>query len=160
MLVADSSSLDISEQITIAAWLKPRKTGTQYVVKKARINATDGYELSLSGNGRAFVRFNQESSGNTYRVDSQSFYPNDGKTWMHIAATYDGQEIKLYVDGLLETSSTAQGLVIATNENKLSIGAQDDGMYPYDGIIDQVHIYGYALTATDIQDLVNLESGL
>jgi lysophospholipase L1-like esterase len=160
VLVPDSSSLDVSDQITIAVWVKPRKTGTQYVVKKARINVTDGYELSLSGNGKVFARFNQASAGNTYRLDSQSFYPNDGNTWMHVAATYDGQEIKFYVDGVLETSSSAQGLVIATNSNDLSIGAQDDGLNPVDGVIDQVHIYNYALTATDIQDLANSESGL
>ena len=159
VLVPDSPSLDISDQITITAWVKPRKTGTQYVVKKARINVTDGYELSLSASGRVFVRFNQDSVGNTYRLDSQSYYPTDGNTWMHIAATYDGQDIKVYVNGVLETSSNAQGLVIASNSNDLSIGAQDDGQYPFDGVVDQVHIYNYALTATDIQDLVYSEMG-
>ncbi|GAF92178.1 unnamed protein product, partial [marine sediment metagenome] len=155
VLVPDSPSLDVSEQITIAAWVKPRNIGTQYVVKKGRYGISDGYELSLSGGGQAFVRFNQASAGNAYKLYSQSYYPTDGDTWMHISATYDGQEIKFYVDGVLETSSNAQGLVIATNSNDLSIGAQDDGLKPVDGVIDQVHIYNYALTATDIQDLVN-----
>ncbi len=156
VFVPDSSSLDISDQITIAAWIKPRKTGTQYVVKKARINVTDGYELSLSAGGRVFVRFNQDGSGNTYRLDSLSYYPTDGNTWMHVAATYDGQDIKVYVNGVLETTLSVQGLVIANNSNDLSIGAQDDGLNPFDGVVDQVHIYNSALSASEIQNLVNI----
>ena len=49
----DEASLDIADQITIAAWIKPEKTsGTpQDVVKKAVIDGTDGYELTLASTG-------------------------------------------------------------------------------------------------------------
>ena len=36
VLVPDAASLDITDQITIAAWIKPKATATQYVVKRAR----------------------------------------------------------------------------------------------------------------------------
>ena len=157
VVVPDSPSLDITNAITLACWIKPRKTGTQYVVKKARYGDSDGYELSLSGGGQVFVRFNQASSGNDYKLYSQSYYPTDGDTWMHIAASYDGQEIKLYVDGLLESSLFAPGLVIGSNDHDLSIGSQDDKRYPFEGSIDQVHIYNDALTPASIQELVNSE---
>jgi hypothetical protein len=160
VIVSDSSSLDVTNTITLACWIKPRKKTTQYVVKKARYGDSDGYELSLSSGGQVFVRFNQASSGNDYKLYSQSYYPTDGNTWMHIAATHDGQEIKLYIDGVLESSSSAAGLVIGTNDVDLAIGAQDDGLAPFQGVIDQVHLYSYALSATDIQDLVAPENNI
>jgi len=96
--------------------------------------------------------------GNDYKLYSQSDYPTDANTWQHLAATYDGQEIKLYVDGVLEASLPVAGLIIGANDAALGIGAQDDGLRPFEGAIDQVHIYNYALSAAEIEDLVALES--
>ena len=65
VLVPDDASLDLTDAITIAAWISPAARATQYAIKKARYDATDGYELSLSNStNKAFVRFNQDSSGN------------------------------------------------------------------------------------------------
>jgi hypothetical protein len=154
VLVPDAPSLDLSQALTIAAWLRPNQTATAYPIKKARASATDGYELALSGNGTVFVRFNQVSSGDVYRVDSAGSYPTDGNTWIHVAVTYDGQEIKLYLDGVLDSSLPAPGLVVASNNLPLSFGAQDDGISPYDGAIDAVHLFDYPLSLAQIEDLI------
>jgi hypothetical protein len=156
--VPDAPFLDITQAITIAAWIQPNNSDSQYVIKKASYNMVDGYELSLSSRGVVFVRFNQAGSGNTYKMLSTGGYPLDGSTWMHVAATYDGQEIKLFLDGLLDSSIPASGLLIGTNNNSLSIGAQDDGYRPFEGSIDQVHIYSSALSQAEILDLIQEES--
>ena len=70
---------------------------------------------------------------------------------MHVAATYDGQDIRLYVDGILESSVAAPGLVIGSNDHALSFGAQDNGTKPFDGALDQVHLFDFALTESAIQ---------
>ena len=54
VIVADDPSLDMTDEITIAAWLRPDHTTTQYVIKKARRDTTDGYELSLSTSGAVY----------------------------------------------------------------------------------------------------------
>ena len=60
VLVPDASSLDLTDALTIAAWMRPNRQATHYVVKKARYDATDGYELSLFNSSRkVVVRFNQ-----------------------------------------------------------------------------------------------------
>ena len=69
-VVPDASSLDISSAITIAAWVRPEKLATQYLVKKATNGGTNGYELSLSSAGKVFVRFNQVTSADTFRINS------------------------------------------------------------------------------------------
>ena len=55
VLVADHASLDIAGPITLAAWIRPDRRATQYLVKKAKYSSTDGYELSLSS--RLFTTF-------------------------------------------------------------------------------------------------------
>ena len=54
---ADEASLNITNAITLSAWIYTTKIGTQYVIKKAVQGATNGYELSLASTGFAFVRF-------------------------------------------------------------------------------------------------------
>ncbi|NQZ97572.1 MAG: LamG domain-containing protein, partial [Myxococcales bacterium] len=159
VVVPDDPSLDATDAITIAAWIKPSKKSTQYVVKKARFSRTDGFELSLSGSsGKWFARFNQDSLGNKYKISSNSPYPKDGATWMHVAVTFDGQHIRLYTNGLLDKKVSAPSLVISKNAIPLGIGAEDDGNKPFDGVVDQVRLHRTALSAQDIADIVNAET--
>ena len=149
LLVDNAPALNPSTQITIAAWIKPTASGTQYVVKKGRQDSTDGFELSLSSDGKIFVRFNQASSGDSFRVNSTSKYPTNGSTWLYVAATYDGSTIKLYINGVLQASKNAT-FQIASNSLPLAIGAQDDGYRGFTGAIDGVKLYNRALTAAEI----------
>ncbi len=150
VVVPDHPTLDLQDGITLMAWVRPSGVTTADLVKKARQGAIDGYELSLSSTGRAFVRFNEVSAGNTYRVNSSGSYPTDGATWMHLAATFDGSAIALYVDGVLDASLPAPGLVIATNNLGIGIGAQPDGARALQGAMDEVRIFSAALSAAEI----------
>ena len=159
VIVPDAPSLDATNGLTLAAWIQPRKKGTQYVLKKARYDDVDGFELSLSGSGGVwFARFNQASEGNLYKIGSSTPYPRNGHEWMHVAVTFDGQDIRLYSDGVLDTVVSAPGLVIGENDLPFSIGAEDNGTKFFKGAIDNVRFHRYALTAQQIADLVYADS--
>src|SRR5690606_28489496 len=65
----DHPSLDITGAITLAAWVRPENTDTQYLIRKAQLDADDGYELTMT-KGTVFFRFNQASGGMTgYRLN-------------------------------------------------------------------------------------------
>ncbi|MCP4334722.1 MAG: DNRLRE domain-containing protein [Gammaproteobacteria bacterium] len=152
VLVPDDPTLDITGDISLIAWIRPNASGTQYVIRKAQYGSTDGYELSLSTTGKVFFRLNQNSSVNTYRIDSISDYPVDGTTWMHIAATYDGVTQRLYINGV-EEASQAASVVIGTNSTDLSLGGQQNGTSVINGLIDDARLYDRALSAGEIGDL-------
>lgn len=147
-------SLNITQAITLAAWIRPEQRADQYLIYKAGSGETNGYELSLSNAGKVHFRINEESSSNKYHLSSAVAYPTDGNTWMHVAATFDGTVMKLYINGVEEKiSSLNVALSILPNSEDLFIGARVNGQNPYKGALDEVRIYNVALSAADIAEL-------
>jgi len=158
--VPDHSSLNIANAITLAAWIRPERTGSaQVIMKKGLTGQTDGYELSLVSNGKIFFRANQQTNGENYRLNSSATHPSDGVTWMHIAATFDGSTIKLYVNGKENKSLTLSTPVsILSNSLPLGIGAQSNGGNRYQGALDDLRIYNRVLSASEIGELAGVSS--
>ena len=79
-------------------------------------------------------------------------------TWSHLAATYDGVTLRLYVNGT-EVASRPQTGSIATSNGALTIGG--DPLYGqfFAGRIDEVRIYNRALSAAEIQTDMNTPVG-
>src|SRR5690606_15800536 len=156
--VPGSPTLDPGSALTLAAWVKPEKaSGTQYLIKKMELSQADGYELTLLSGGTFLFRINQKSGGSTYSVSSLGSYPGDGSTWVHIAATYDGTTMRLYLDGVESGSkSVSAGVPVGSNDLGLTIGGGTNGAYSLQGSIDDVRIYGMALGAADIRALAEV----
>ena len=152
-LVPDNASLDGEHEITLALWVRPGRQSAQSLIQKAVNGGVDGYELSLADSGRAYVRLNQASSGDAFRLDSTSSYPSDGSTWVHLAATYDGSVIKLYFNGVQEGGDRSGPTSIYSNTLSLTIGAQSDGATAFPGQIDDVRVLNQALSAEEIAGL-------
>jgi VCBS repeat-containing protein len=152
--VLDENSLDITTAITLSAWVKPGKLGTQNILKKTLGTTTaNGYELSLASNGVVFIRLNGALAS---RVDSVTLYPTDGNTWMHIAGTYDGTTLRIYINGV-QNNTKAASITIGTNATNLGIGAEPAAapLNFFQGSIDDARIYNRALSATEITALAS-----
>ncbi len=75
--------------------------------------------------------------------------------WAHLAATYDGATLKLYVDGVLQ-SSVAAPLPYDSAED-LYIGGDPGGVSGYSwytGLVDDVYIFSQALTDEEIKEVM------
>lgn len=75
-------------------------------------------------------------------------------SFRHVAATYDGTNLKLYVSGT-EVASTAVAVNITASASDLRIGGNPDHSSPgyWQGVIDEVAIYSRGLGATEVSDL-------
>jgi hypothetical protein len=75
-------------------------------------------------------------------------------TWSHLATTYDGAMLRLYVNG---TQAGAQALsgAMAISNNPLRIGGNSALGEYFQGRIDEVRVYNRALSQTEIQTDMN-----
>ena len=79
-------------------------------------------------------------------------------TWTHLAASYDGAQIRFYVNGTQVAAAAATG-TYEQNTNPLWIGGNAVYGEHFQGRIDDLRIYNRALTATEIQTDMNTPVG-
>ncbi len=113
-----------------------------------------GWILGTRGQNFSFALSGENSSGLTYLKDSSSF---DLGQWYHLAASYDGNTMHLYVNGELVNSSTdQQGAIDYPPTGWLQIGAykDDDEDFRHRGRLSDVKLYDRVLNQTQIQALM------
>ncbi len=94
--------------------------------------------------------------------DTKSTFIPDTNTFYHLVGVFDGENIKLYINGDLEDSSVFDG-TIATPNQDLTIGCgyfSNNKVDFVNGIIDEVGIWSRALTPDEIIQLYNNGNGL
>ena len=150
--------LDLTDAITVAAWIKPEtNTGTVPVSKFNYGDNNRSWRFWYpSGNT---IGFTVSSTGTTSdaTVSSTSTLTPDGTTWYHVAATYNGSQLKMFVNGKEESSINYSSGIFAGAED-IAIGVNFDNANPtndFDGSVDDVRIYSYALTPLQIKDVYN-----
>lgn len=148
--INDSPSLDITSEIYLSTRVNTTKLWTQYLIVKRTANVNDGYELSFSWSWKVFVRFNQSTQWNTYRLDSLSNYDTSWK-WEKWEATYDWSTIKIYRNWVLDNSVSAT-FTIWTNNTALQLWKNTWGWYLQWQMCNPV-VYNKSLSETEIQQL-------
>ena len=148
--LGSSSTFAFSSGITLAGWVKPDTaalSGTPRILSKREAN--NGYVLSLGSGAARFLVGDGASfdtaTGSTTLVAGQ---------WYHIVGTWDGENtVKIYVNGRLEGTTTGATSLVNSSEN-LKIGGETGGNY-FDGAIDQIQIFNYAVGADQVSNLMN-----
>ncbi len=148
VIVSHNETLNISNEVTVEAWVNFTDVSEErpVVVKNG-----GAYYLYASPPGHAGkAGFFIEGVSSNWLLSTTSV--NDG-LWHHIAGTYNGSAIKLFVDGSLESSASGSGN--ATNSTQdLTIGFRDNNL-PFKGKIDEVKIWNIALSQDDIAQNMN-----
>jgi len=141
--ISNDPSLDITNSITIEAWIKYQDVSIDARIIAKR-STTDGYAIRI-GNADDKLLFTLNG------VDvskSNSAIPFD--EWTHITATYDGNFSKIYINGIEENKSTYTD-PIAINTRDLIIGNHGTLARHFKGSIDEVRIYSRALASEEIR---------
>jgi PKD repeat protein len=148
--VPNSASLGLSGAMTVEAWVYPTSVGGwQPVVYKYNdlyylLGSNPGANEPATGVGDTATAGDMISSGTSLAVN----------TWTHLAGTYDGTTIRLYVNGA-QVASTPHTGSISSSGNPLTIGGNTaDGNY-FTGVIDEVRVYNQALTVSQIASDMN-----
>jgi uncharacterized repeat protein (TIGR01451 family) len=150
--VADSESLK-PQQVTVEAWIYLKYYPTVdafWFVQKGNSNSLPwesyGIGARTQGYGQKFIAGLGTTDNLFTWIDSTSIY--DLNNWYHLAMTYDGSILKIYVNGNNE-NSLAINKNIWYNTNPLDFGKYDSRYI--NGQIDEVKIYNRALSASEIK---------
>lgn len=145
--VASSSNLQLTSALTISAWIKGDFWGAgsdvDTIVRKGEA-APVNYQLAIA-DGRVSLMLDDFDNGG-FRGNTVL---NTGQ-WYHVAATWDGSTVRIYVNGVIDNDSgVSREGTIGTDTRPLCIGGRA-GTDLFDGIIDEVRIYNRALDAGEI----------
>ena len=149
VVVPDSSSLRITNQLTIEAWINARSvSGQPGLISKVGIATGDhGYQLGLWDNRLVGL---MNGPGQVWPAEVVASGPlvTTGQ-WYHVVFTYDQSAMKLYVNGMPAATNVIGPQVIAATTTDLQISGADGHGY-FDGLIDEPSVYNRALSATEI----------
>lgn len=159
--VPHADDLAIETNLTFSAWFKPNVT----------INSTNyGYRLMTKNNDYFFL-FNYKEGDRG--LGNLGFLLKDPKgvnhvahsvtgewiagTWYHAVGTFDGKQIKIYINGVLEATTDYVG-TIGNSKLTLWIGADDAPSY-FPGVIDEVRVYKATATDAEVKQIMAGPSG-
>ncbi|PLX21290.1 hypothetical protein C0584_03125 [Candidatus Parcubacteria bacterium] len=145
--VSDDTSLDISSEITLSAWVRP---GDEDATNRVISKNDDAYELTV--NADETVSFGI----NTWYGDADKTITSDialiQGEWSHIVGIFDGDNLAVYVNNVSKVEDTAESS-ITLNNDELFIGRRLSAGREFSGRIDEVRIYNRALSSSELGTL-------
>jgi len=149
--VPASASLNLTSAMTLAAWIEPTasQSGWRTIVQRE----TDSYALNASNSNGPLRPSGAGTFGGAFQwVSGPSANPVNA--WTHVAVTYDGTTLRLYVNGT-QVASTAAAGTIESSTNPLWIGGNSPYGEYFQGLIDEARVYNRVLSATEVQTAMN-----
>jgi hypothetical protein len=161
VVVPHNANQNTGSQITIDAWVKPTSSGHPRPILQKRSSANvGGYTFETTNspfdpvNGLQFGIW----IGGTLRLLQTPANVLTNSTWQHVAATYDGTVMKIYVNGVEQASLAQTGAIDAVTD-PIVIGR--NVVVPadaWDGLIDEIELLNRALSSNEVAAIFNAGS--
>lgn len=152
MVASSSASLELSGQMSMTAWVRATSLPNNSALIHKLTTSGSGYRLGVSNTGKVVAQVGNGSVTLIAQHNNKSVLDN---LWHHVATTYDGSRLLVFVDGD-QGDQVGNGVnALATNTEPLFVGK--DPAYTnrnFTGSIDDAQIYNTALTADEIQKLL------
>lgn len=160
--IPDNSVLDPS-QITVCCWVELNRLAygnglqwnqSQMFICKGGDGTSGAYFLCQSGDNSEsfFIGFQIGPWQNDNYI--KAYFPLETDHWYFVTGTYDGDMMKIYLDGVILLSKDV-GNISVGNDSPLYFGYNDASGYPYylDGVLDEERVYNKALSEEEIWSL-------
>ncbi len=152
VVILPTSNLITAAPYTISIWmLATAGSGDDSLVSKAFDDATnyDVANIGIIQGATGQLLYETSVAGGSYDI---LYSPTDARgAWHHVAATWDGTDKTLYLDGNVVALLTA---TTTTSIELVQVGADRDfGLtaHPFTGALDDLRFYSRALTQTEVE---------
>ena len=161
------SDFQITGALTVGVWVKHddgQPAAAQYILSKYSTNNNQrSFALNMRDSGK--VRLHVSADGlfvDNYEETNNAIFTNGAQTdFKHIIVVYDTSTAKIYVDGVLQASTTGAGGIptsLYDAYEPLAVSANEIFKTPtnfFNGSIQNPFIYNRALSATEVANLYN-----
>ena len=150
----DCGSINLSSnQITLQGWIRVHsfKSASPYITSLFGIEQTGSHAAVRLGDGNLApekVQFILLFGSTHIKLNGNTTLSNN--TWYHIAATYDGATMKIYINGVLDASVAQTGTFTASST--FEIGRNYASSRIIDGELDDISVFNTALSQTTIRN--------
>ena len=148
-------------QVTISAWINDNQTtnyGTVAGVRKSSDNTVPYMLIKLTAASK-IIRFRAtQSDGTDVQINSNPII--EANTWYHVVGVADGSNIKMYVNGELQTATNSYDGTLATPDSDFEIGKYPTAptlpaSYHWYGQISNVAVFNTGLSQSQVTTLYN-----
>ena len=139
--IATAPELNLTDGMTLAVWINPHTKGSMRLIDKGPAGGSSAYLLDTNPANNLRVITNLNAMSNPVELPE--------KQWSHVAVTYDGQALRLYLNGQLLQEVKATGKLSAT-DLPLRLGADSTGASRFVGLMEDARVYRRALSAEEL----------
>ncbi len=157
--VPSSSSLNFQNAITINFWMKISAFNgkEQYILSQG--SYSNRLKVSIIPNNLLRWTIKTNSAKNNGIIDLDSETKLIAGIWYNVNVLYSGSDYEIYLDGNLDSFSSWSGGLLQTNiALTFAQMLPTDNGYNFNGSLDDIRIYDYALSPQEILNLYNLNS--
>jgi len=160
VIVPEHPDLDITDMITIEVWVKPigeaitawsailgRGLSSSWGIFSERIPNRVHFRIWTSA-GEATIK-----SASTFNLEE------DEEEWVHLVFVYDGAQMRIYWNGLLDGPPVNHSGIIDNTGTNFYISNFSDRHYRFNGLVDEVVIFNVALSSDEIKDRFLMSRG-
>lgn len=145
--------------LSFEGWIKPSsfKSGSPYIssLMGTEISDSNSALLRLGDANIANNKLQFVLSINNVQQKLTAATALSANTWYHVAATYDGSSMKIYINGVLDATKSQTGAF--SSNGAFNVGYSYSTSRNFNGKVDEVRVWKKALTQTEIsQNMCNV----
>lgn len=152
---ASASAFDFADDLTIECWVFPigAQQSQAAILSKNDASggvATNNYDFSWQAGGtRPRMGVNVDPNVNFFALATST---PAACTWFHLVGTREGTSLRIYLDGILEASTTIPASALTDTNRNLTLGAFHNGSFNlgHNGRLDEVAVYASALSSARV----------
>jgi hypothetical protein len=152
IVLGDVLDFEGSAQFSLEAWIRPQLSTTddkyRRIIDKGTVEPHLGYFLEIHELELILERWSSGSSDIAKFTNLPRL--SDGE-YLHVVGTHDGNELLLYLDGIEVDAGVADG-IMPDLDVALVFGSNEADTNNFIGELDEVAIYGHALSAARIAE--------
>ncbi len=159
LVVDETKNFTGIKSFSVSGWIYPvsfEGEGQKTLFSKGLYNLTITKDKESAENK---IKFSVYSENNSVEIDSLNSV--SANSWLSVAGVWDGEKLKLYLNGTLDSEQDFKGITgFPESQNPLYIGSlpylenpAENQLVPFNGFIDDVRIFRGALSQEDIEEL-------